>query len=168
MEEEYQRQKIRGGIIDREIEDSRFLVVTENVSETLSTELSSLPSAEDEVQQNQQQPLPVQATATSKAAVASSKSDCYRGQARPPRGKWIRRSETNSKERPASAHNVPRLSNPSHRQTERSDSQPRHRTDGPPHPTGARANGTEPLPAQMRPPPGFAPRQVPRPSLYLL
>lgn len=159
MEEEYQRQKARGGIIDREIEDSRFLVVTENITqETPSAELNVI-QADQDLQQNQQQSTLVQATANSKVPIVT-KPEWSRAQPRSARGnKWNRRSETSSKERPIS--NAPRPSNPPNRQfqAEKTASQPRLRAEGPFHPSGAtRTNGTAPLPTQLRPPPGFEPR----------
>lgn len=161
MEEEYERQKAKGGIIDREIEDSRFLVVTENITqETPSAELAVIQPDQD-LQQNQQQSSLVQATATSKLPIVT-KPEWSRAQPRPARGnKWSRRFETSSKERPISNHNAPRPSNPPNRQfqAEKNASQPRHRAEGPLHPSGTtRPNGTAPLPTQLRPPPGFEPR----------
>lgn len=161
MEEEYQRQKARGGIIDLEMEDNRFLVVTENTSGIPSTDLPLIP-ADEKLQQSQQQTTAVQATTTSKVPIGN-KSEWPRAHSRPPRGnRWNRRFENNSKERPVSNHNVPRPSNPPNRpfQTEHNSSQARHRAEGPIHPINetTRSNGTVPAATKPRPPPGFEPR----------
>jgi hypothetical protein len=164
MDEEYDRQKTRGGIIDKEMEDNRFLVVTENTSATSSAEVPSIKTEED-FQQSQSQPeikvAPVQASVISKPV--ASKSDWSRAQhhRRAPRGKWIRSSEIHSKERVVSAHNQ---SNPPNRQssTEKHNSQPRHRAEEsnvqPAEPRSVSAAPPPPPAAQIRPPPGFAPR----------
>lgn len=167
MDKQYHRQKARGGIIDKEMEDSRFLVVTENTSAT-SPSTAEVPSltTEEVVQQSQNQPeikvAPVQAPSTSKPV--ASKPDWSRPQQhrRPVRGKWIRSSDSNSKERPVPAQNIARPSNPPNRQstTEKHNSQSRHRAEESTPSVAARSNGTAPPPpvAQVRPPPGFAPR----------
>lgn len=170
MDEEYDRQKTRGGIIDKEMEDNRFLVVTENTSATSSSsaEVPSIKTEED-FQQSQSQPeikvAPVQASVISKPV--ASKSDWSRAQhhRRAPRGKWIRSSEIHSKERVVvSAHNSVHQSNPPNRQssTEKHNSQPRHRAEeSNVQPAEARSVSAAPPPppaAQIRPPPGFAPR----------
>ena len=51
MEEEYEKQKAKGGIIDREANDNRFLVVTDIPSNSSPSELSSSPSSDDQPQQ---------------------------------------------------------------------------------------------------------------------
>ncbi|XP_046444830.1 E3 ubiquitin-protein ligase RNF25-like [Daphnia pulex] len=182
MDKQYHRQKTRGGIIDKDMEDSRFLVVTENTAAT-SPSTAEAPSftTEKVVQQSQSQPeikaAPVQAPSTSKPV--ASRPDWSRPQQhnrRPVRGKWIRSSDSNGKERPVPAQNIARPSNPPNRQssTEKHNSQPRHRAEestlpvaerpygtAPHPPPAARSNGTAPHPpsaTQVRPPPGFAPR----------
>ena len=168
MDEEYHRQKTRGGIIDKEMEDNRFLVVTENTSGTSSSsaEVPSIKTEED-FQQSQSQPefkvAPVQSSVISKPV--ASKSDWSRAQhhRRAPRGKWIRSSEIHSKERVVSAQNSVHQSNPPNRQssTEKHNSQPRHRAEeSNVQPAEARSVSAAPPPpaAQIRPPPGFAPR----------
>lgn len=51
MEEAYEKQKAKGGIIDREADDNRFLVVTDVPPNISSGELSSSPSSDDQPQQ---------------------------------------------------------------------------------------------------------------------
>lgn len=158
MDEEYRRQKERGAIIDLELEDSRFLVVTESAAGTPASDLSSAPTESADSLQPQCQPLPVvQASAAPKTQNVNQKPDWYRAQGKPGRGKYIHRSEPHNKDRPA--QHAPRNSNPVNRQhaTEKHNPQPRHRAEGQHHPSGSRSNGAAPV-AQCRPPPGFEPR----------
>lgn len=53
MDEAYQRQKAKGGIIDREAEDNRFLVVTDLPSNSSSSEFPSSPSTEEQPEPSQ-------------------------------------------------------------------------------------------------------------------
>lgn len=165
MDKEYQRQKIRGGIIDKDMEDSRFLVVTENTSTVPPSISVAHSSPVDEETQPQIQPkskaTPMQASATMKLPVASKPEWSRSHQRRPPRGKWIRSSEKNMEDRPISAQNVARPSNPPNRQmlTEKHNSRTRIRAEEPIRPTTAYSSETPPSrQAHIRPPPGFAPR----------
>lgn len=161
MDAEYQRQKIRGGIIDKDMEDSRFLVVTENTSVTPSSisVADAMPVDEDVQSQTQPQIKPVQASAAVKLPVASKPEWSRSHQRRPPRGKWFRSSERKMEERPVSAQNVVHTSHPQNRQTstENHHSRTRFRAEEPMH-SNASQSSEPPRPAHIRPPPGFAPR----------
>lgn len=154
MEDKYQNQKLRGGIIDREMEDNRFLLVTENIQ---TADLLATSPTEEEPQTNQPAP-PVQATATSKVP-ATGKTEWSRSQ-RPGRGRWNQRSEMALKEKPTTGHNGPRPSNSSNR----TSTQERHpfpnRKPGEKsiHSNAVRSNGEVSLSAPLRPPPGFGTR----------
>ncbi len=168
MDKQYHRQKARGGIIDKDMEDSRFLVVTENTAVTSpSTAEVPLLATEEVVHQSQSQPeikvAPVQAPSTSKPV--ASKPDWSRPQQhrRPVRGKWIRSSDNNIKERPVSAQNIARPSNPPNRQssTEKHNSQSRHRAEESTLPVVARPYGTAPHPSPAARSNGTAPHPPP-------
>lgn len=53
MDEAFQKQKAKGGIIDREAEDNRFLVVTDMSSNNSSSEFPSSPSTEEQPEPSQ-------------------------------------------------------------------------------------------------------------------
>lgn len=129
MEETYLKQKANGGIIDREAEDSRFLVVTDISSSSTET----TPSPEDD--SLPRAPVEVEASAPKKPA--QHKPEWSRG-----RGKFIHRPETHGKDK---SRNVRPASHPPRHSKESSHSKER--------PSEASIR-----PAASRPPPGFQPR----------
>lgn len=97
MEEKYSKQKAKGGIIDRDAEDSRFLVVTEGSS---SADLTPSPD------ENRQPPADVEASAAKAAVVEPAKTSSAQPANRTNRfprgrGKWIHRpaADAHGKER---------------------------------------------------------------------
>ena len=156
MEEEYLKQKARGGIIDIEAEDSRFLVVTEVTASALPESIP--PSIEEEV--SQQKPLPAAESSSTK-----SSTNWARSQTRPARGTSSSRRYEKAHYRGGAGNNNPpsRPPNPrpSHAPKEETRAaQPSHQKES------LSSNGTTsipaepqvPLPPRCRPPPGFQPR----------
>lgn len=159
MEEEYMKQKARGGIIDVEAEDSRFLVVTEVTASALPESIP--PPTEDEVPQQKSFPT----TEASSTKSSADKADWARGQTRPARGKSSRRHEDFHHSRSGPGNNPLRPPNPrpSYHHAAKDESRVRsvqHSQKEPLVSSNGASIPTEqaPLPPQCRPPPGFQPR----------
>ena len=152
MEEKYRKQKAKGGIIDRDAEDNRFLVVTEGNS---SAEMTPSPVDEDrqptaELEASAAKSCTIQSTNRSlEAAKPTSAQPTNRADGWPRRrGKWIQRPDAQEKERSNGAARRP-SSNPPRRSKNESS-----------HSRKELVCETDPvsIPAPSRPPPGFEPR----------
>ena len=161
MEEEYMKQKARGGIIDIEAEDSRFLVITEVTASALPESIP--PPTEDEVPQQKSLPT-TEASSTNSSA---DKADWARGQTKPARGNRpaSRRYDHVHHSRAGPGNNPPRPPNPRppHHHAPKNESRVRSAQHSQKEPLVSSNGASIPteqatLPPPCRPPPGFQPR----------